>query len=196
VIAFTRHGQTAVNREGRMQGRLDAALSELGASQAAALGVAFSTEKVTRVLSSPLQRAHATAAAVASHHGLAVEIDERLIELDYGDWDGLPLHEVGAESWAAWQRDVAFTPPGGESLEDVARRVAGFMESELDDAPTVTVAVSHVSPIKAAVCDALEVGIEVSWRMQLGVASITRIAGRDGRGVLLSYNATSHLTPT
>jgi broad specificity phosphatase PhoE len=143
-----------------------------------------------------LQRAHATAAAIASHHGLAVEIDERLIELDYGDWDGLPLHEVGAESWAAWQRDVAFTPPGGESLEDVARRVAGFMESELDDAPTVTVAVSHVSPIKAAVCDALEVGIEVSWRMQLGVASITRIAGRDGRGVLLSYNETSHLTPT
>jgi broad specificity phosphatase PhoE len=60
------------------------------------------------------------------------------------------------------------------------------------DGPNV-VAVSHVSPIKAAVSWALGAGVELGWRMFLDVASITRVGGRDGQGSLLGFNDTSHL---
>ncbi|MDQ1449428.1 MAG: glucosyl-3-phosphoglycerate phosphatase, partial [Actinomycetota bacterium] len=80
MIAFVRHGQTELNRGGRLQGRIDAPLSALGGRQAAALARGYASAPVTRVLSSPLQRAHATATAIAASHGLSVEVDDRLIE--------------------------------------------------------------------------------------------------------------------
>jgi probable phosphoglycerate mutase len=192
VITFARHGQTAMNRDGRLQGRLDVELSELGLRQAAALGRALATKPVTRVVSSPLRRARDTAAAIASAHNLTVDVDERLVELDYGDWDGRALQEIGAEHWATWRTDPGFAPPNGERLADVTARVAAFLADAADDSHTV--AVSHVSPIKAAVCCALGVEEQATWRMQLDVAAITRVGVRpDGSAFLLSYNETAHL---
>ena len=190
MIAFARHGQTEFNRGGRLQGRLDAPLSDLGKLQAAALGRGFANQAVARVLSSPLQRARDTARAIAAEHDREVEVDERLIELDYGDWDGLLLGDVPAESWAAWRNDAGFAPPGGERLSDVAARVTSFCADVLSD--DLVIAVSHVSPIKAAVCNALQVDQRVTWRMQLDVASVTRIGGRpDGSTYLASFNDAS-----
>jgi probable phosphoglycerate mutase len=192
VIAFVRHGQTAINRDGRLQGRIDAPLSDLGMEHARALGRAFAAEKVTRVLSSPLQRARATAAEIATVAGCEVEVDDRLVELDYGDWDGMAMGDIPATDWERWRADPAFTPPGGESLVAVTTRVASFCD-EFVPAPGV-VAVSHVSPIKAGVCLALGVDELVTWRMQLSLASISRVDARaDGGAYLLSFNETSHL---
>jgi broad specificity phosphatase PhoE len=190
VINFARHGQTELNREGRLQGRIDVPLSELGAQQAAALARGYASAPVTRVLSSPLQRARATAAAIAAPHGLTVEVDDRLIELDYGAWDGLALADVSADDWASWRSDVDFAPPGGERLCDVGERIASFCAEVLTG--DLVVAVSHVSPIKAAVCGALRVDERASWRMQLDVASVTRIGRRpDGSSYLISFNDAS-----
>jgi broad specificity phosphatase PhoE len=187
MIAFVRHGQTELNATGRLQGRLDVPLSALGEQQAAAVAAGFASAPVTRVVSSPLQRAVATATAIADEHGLAVEIDRRLVELDYGDWDGRALADVPAEAWAAWRTEAGFAPPGGETLADVAARVASFCRDVLDD--TLVIAVSHVSPIKAAVCNALQVDDRVTWRMQLDVAAVTRIGRRpDGSAYLLGFN--------
>jgi broad specificity phosphatase PhoE len=192
VISFARHGQTAVNAGGRLQGRLDEPLSALGAAQAHALADAFASERVTRVISSPLVRARETAAAIAARHTLTVEIDERLIELDYGAWDGVSLADVAPEDWAAWRADPAFAPPDGESLVAVTARVASFFADALGD--DLVVAVSHVSPIKAAVCCALGVDERVTWRMQLSLASVTSVGSRPDRApYLLSYNETAHL---
>ena len=192
MLAFVRHGQTAINAGGRLQGRLDAPLSELGIAQANALAAAFAREPVTRIVSSPLVRARDTAAAIAARHDLAVEIDERLIELDYGAWDGVALTDVTPEEWAAWRADPSFTPPGGESLVYVTARIASFTADVLAD--DLVVAVSHVSPIKAAVCCALAVDERATWRMQLGLASVTRVGARPDRSAyLLSYNETAHL---
>jgi probable phosphoglycerate mutase len=192
VIAFVRHGQTAVNREGRLQGRIDAPLSELGTRQADELGAALASAAVTRVVSSPLQRAQSTAAAIARAHGLTVDVDERLIELDYGEWDGSTFRDIPSVVWASWQQDVTFAPPGGEALTDVTARVADFCVDTLGD--DLVVAVSHVSPIKAAACLALGTDERASWRMHLDVASITRIGARpDGSPFLASYNEAADL---
>jgi len=190
MIAFTRHGQTELNRGGRLQGRIDAALSALGAQQAAALGRGFAGAPVTRVLSSPLQRARDSATAIAAGHGLEVEVDERLIELDYGRWDGLRLAEVSPDDWAVWRDDPEFAPPGGERLSAVTARVESFCTDVLTD--DLVVAVSHVSPIKAAVCSALRIDERATWRMQLDVASVTRIGRRaDGGAYLIAFNDAS-----
>jgi len=194
VIAFVRHGETARNRDGRLQGRADLELSERGREQAARLAPRFDPARVTGVVSSPLRRARQTAEAIAGACGRAVEVDERLIELDYGDWDGRPLADIPPADWAAWRADPAFAPPGGESLVAVTGRVESFASDRLgaDDTTTV-VAVSHVSPIKAAVCVALGAGESLTWRMQLGLASITTIGSRGGSPYLLGFNDTGHL---
>ena len=140
---------------------------------------------------SPLLRARETAALVAEVAGAELVVDDRLVELDYGEWDGRSFPDLPTDELARWRTDPTFAPPGGESLRAVATRVAAFC-SEHVDGPTV-VAVSHVSPIKAAVTWALGVGEEVAWRMFLDLASITRIAGRDGQGSLVGYNDVGHL---
>ena len=193
MISFVRHGETALNRDGRLQGRVDSELSEKGREQAARLATRFASTAVTRLIASPLLRARQTAAAIAEACGVDVEIDERLIELDYGDWDGRPLAEMRPTRDAASFADPNFSPPGGESLVDVSARVASFCAERLF-ADERVLAVSHVSPIKAAVAWALRVDERATLRMQLGLASITNIGARpDGSGYLVSFNETAHL---
>ena len=195
MIVFVRHGQTASNRGGQLQGRFDAPLTAEGETQAKCLATALRHEPLARVLTSPLVRARATAEAIAAVLGLEVETDDRLVELDYGEWDQLRMLDIPAEAWRKWRETVSFTPPGGESLEAVTARVAAFCDEQFSVAGDESVvAVSHVSPIKAAVCWALGTDERASWRMRLGLASITRIdGGQDRAPLLLSFNETSHL---
>jgi len=195
MISFVRHGETAHNRDGRLQGRVDLELSERGVSQASRLASRFASATIANVVSSPLRRARQTAAAIADVCGCAVEVDDRLIELDYGEWEGRPLAAVPAQAWSAWRADPHFSPPGGESLVAVTARVASFCAEWLASGSHV-VAVSHVSPIKAAVGWALGVDERATWRMQLGLATITMIGARpDTTGYLASFNDGAHLEP-
>jgi alpha-ribazole phosphatase len=185
VIAFVRHGETPPNRAGLLLGRSDAALTDRGRAQAERLAEVVAGLGVERVLTSPLRRACDTAAPIAAACSRTVEVDERLIEIDYGEWEAQPFAELPSDVVAHWRGDGAFAPPGGESLAVVAERVATFCDEWLDD--RVIVAVSHVSPIKAAVTWTLRVPPQLAWRMRLDVASITRIAPGP---VLLSFNET------
>jgi broad specificity phosphatase PhoE len=189
LIALVRHGQSSLNAEGRLVGRIDAPLTVLGQAQAAAVAEAVRRlGEVRRVVTSPLMRARTTAEAF----GLPVEVDDRWIEIDYGSYDGQRLSEVPAELWDGWRADAAFTPPGGESLAAVGARVRVACD-ELAGGSDVTVVVSHVSPIKAAVAWTLGVDDRVAWRMFLAPGSITAIYV-DGRGPSLhAFNITGHL---
>jgi probable phosphoglycerate mutase len=192
VIAFVRHGQTEMNRTGRLQGRVDAPLTDVGRSQAAGVARMLAHSPVVRVCTSPLGRAIATATPIAEAHGLTVEVDDRLVEVDYGDWDARGLGDLTAEEWARWRSDPAFAPPGGESLVQVEERIARFCLERLGE--DLVVAVSHVSPIKAAVCWALGIDAGATWRMFLDLASVTRVGRRghaDGPPYLASFNETA-----
>jgi broad specificity phosphatase PhoE len=192
MISFVRHGETAHNRDGRLQGRADLELSERGLDQVTRLGTRFPAGSLTAVVTSPLRRAQQTAEAIAAACRAPVEVDERLVELDYGEWDGRALADVPADAWSTWRADPNFAPPGGESLVAVTERVGDFCRERL--AGGAIVAVSHVSPIKAAVAWALGVDEHATWRMQLGLATISTIGARpDGSGYLLSYNDGAHL---
>lgn len=193
MIVFARHGQTAPNRDGLVLGRADPDLTEEGHRQAALLAAALALEPVTAVLTSPLVRARQTAEAVGAACGVPVAVDERLLEIDWGTWEGRPAGSLAVADVDRWRKDDG-TAPEGESLESLARRVEAFCLETLEEEGLV-VAVSHVSPIKAAAAWALGVDGIVAWRMFLGLASITRVGRGRTSPILLSFNETGHLRP-
>jgi broad specificity phosphatase PhoE len=170
MLLIVRHGETAANREGRLLGRADPPLTDVGRAQAKALSTVL--PRPALVVSSPLQRARDTADAF----GLPVQIDERWIELDYGELDGAPTAAVSDEMWERWRADASVSPPGGESLAALGSRVRSACD-ELSDRATssVVVVVSHVSPIKAAIAWALDVPDTIAWRMYVEDAGVSRI---------------------
>lgn len=145
-------------------------------------------DRVDRVVSSPLVRARQTAA----EFGVDVSIDERWIELAYGEYEGVPHADVPSEVWNQWRRDPDFVPAGGEALSALDARVRAACDELVEEAAERNVVVvSHVSPMKSAVAWALGTDLSVSWRTHLSTASVCRIEMR-GRGpVLLSFNETA-----
>lgn len=140
------------------------------------------------ILSSPLRRARQTA-GILSNGSRAVEVDDRWVEMDYGDLDGWPASALAAGSWQSWRDDPHFVPAGGESVAQVGARVRrACTELAEQAARDDVVVVSHVSPIKAAIAWALGVGDEVCWRMFLRDAAVCRIDTSGPAPVLLAFN--------
>lgn len=190
-IIIVRHGRTEFNAAGRLQGRTDNPLDEVGLAQAEAVATYLAPELLsdTLIVCSPLLRARQTATAIAEGVGASLEIDERWIELDYGAYEGLRQSEVPSNVWREWRSDSNFAAPQGESLNQVQQRVADAcaeLAQRLDGRTAVVV--SHVSPIKSAVAWALGVDVSVGWKTQLVTASITRLAISANGAALTSFN--------
>ena len=190
-IIIVRHGRTEFNATGRLQGRTDNPLDEVGLAQAEAVATYLAPELLSDTLfvCSPLLRARQTATAIAEGVGASLEIDERWIELDYGAYEGLRQSEVPSHVWREWRSDSNFAAPQGESLNQVQQRVTDAcaeLAQRLDGRTAVVV--SHVSPIKSAVAWALGVDVSVGWKTQLVTASITRLAISANGAALTSFN--------
>lgn len=187
VLTLVRHGQSEANARGLICGRSDHALTPTGVEQAHALAAGLG--RPTRVVTSPLLRARATASVIAEHHRTGVETDDRWIELDYGTLDGRPAADL-----AAFGADPDHAPDGGEALAAVGARVrAACTDLAADAASGEVVVVSHVSPIKAAIAWALGVDMRVAWRMFLVDAAVCRIDTRGPTPILLAVNDTGPL---
>lgn len=194
MIVLARHGETPANRQGLILGRADPDLTDHGRDQARIMARALATEHPVAVVSSPLRRARQTAEAIASAAGLAVELDERLIEVDWGELEGRPYLGI-APAGLATAETGSPVAEGGESLTSLRERVAPCCEELLERAGTgIVIAVSHVSPIKAAVAWSLGVDDRVAWRMRLSLASISRITRRADALFLVSFNEVGHLS--
>lgn len=185
---IVRHGQTEANARGLLLGRADPGLDPEGEVQARKLAEALPTPDL--VVSSPLKRTMLTAAAF----GQDVKIDERVIELDYGDYDLMPLSEVPNDTWALWRNDLSFAPPNGESMGALFVRVCDALDSLKERAAEEeVVVVSHVSPIKASMCWSLGVAATAMWRTRIDQASVTRIDVTRTETALRRFNDIGHL---
>jgi ribonuclease H / adenosylcobalamin/alpha-ribazole phosphatase len=199
-----RHGQTALTAEGRYSGRGDVPLSERGETQAmqTARRVA-SLAPVAAVFSSPLSRCTRTAALIAEQLDPPpdVTVEPDLIECDFGQWEGLTFAEVRQKDPAglnAWLRSTSVPPAGGESFEHVAGRVRRAMGRLRSSWPGQTIVlVSHVSPIKLILRDALAAGDALLHRLYLDPAGISIVdAYPDGGVAVRGVNETGHLITT
>jgi probable phosphoglycerate mutase len=191
VLILVRHGESVANAQGLLLGRTDAELTETGRVQAEAVP-SLLVHPVAEVRSSPLIRARHTAELLGLE--LPVVVDDRWIEVDYGEFECQPLGGIPAEVWQRWQSDRGFRPAGGESLDEVDRRVGAACEelfaadgagSRRADGDVVVV--SHVTPIKAAVAWALGT-TDLYWRLFLKTGSVTRIGWNRNAPILHGYN--------
>lgn len=126
-IIAVRHGETAWNVDTRIQGHIDIALNDTGRWQARQLGRALAQQPVTAIYTSDLQRAHATAQAVAESTGAPLMPDAGLRERSFGELQGRTFAEIEAElpeQARRWRkRDPHFAPEGGESLVQLRERI-------------------------------------------------------------------------
>lgn len=131
-VILLRHGETAYNADGnRYCGRTDIGLTEKGIAQATKVSEALKGMAVDAVYASPLQRACTTAAIASGNQDVIT--DERLIEADFGAWEGKTKEEFNAENpalWAAWMNDPEVARAGGtgETGGEIVRRVNDFFE--------------------------------------------------------------------
>jgi len=199
-LLLLRHGQTELSRQRRYSGRGDPELTDIGRRQAADAARYLSQKGgIAAVVSSPLQRARATATAAADALGLPVRVDDDLIETDFGEWEGLTFLEAAQrhpDVHGRWLRDTGLRPPGGESFDDVAARVHRVRDRIVADyGPSTVLVVSHVTPIKTLLRLALAAGPTVLYRLHLDLASlsIAEFYPDDGASVRL-VNDTSYLS--
>ena len=154
-IALLRHASTVWNEEGRIQGRSDIPLSAQGRAQASAWRVEGSAHAAGQWLSSPLQRAVETARLAS---GGEPRLEDALVEMDWGAWEGLTLPEIrarhGARMTALEAKGLDFRPPGGESPRELQARVLAFFAHCAATQRGPLVAVTHKGVLRAVLAAA------------------------------------------
>lgn len=198
-LILARHGETEANRDRLALGRLDVPLNDRGRLQAQALAQALEGVSLAAVYSSPLLRARDTAQAIADVHGLSVEINEGLTEMDVGDMDGLSFEEMRQQYpdfLSRWlSAEVAtLRMPGGESLQEVQDRAWDATQRILEPHPDGTVvAVTHNFTIHVLLCRVLDLPISQFRCLRHDLAATSTLDIRDDHAVLVQLNDTCHL---
>jgi broad specificity phosphatase PhoE len=192
-LVMLRHGQSEWNAGNRMQGQLDAELSELGRGQAVTVAEVLAKRHPMLIVSSDLRRAYDTAVELTERTGSPLVVDGRLRETHLGDWQGMTHGEVDAVApgaRVAWRNDATWAPHGGESRVDVARRslplIAELVDSQPDwgadesDRPVVLVA--HGGLIAALTARLLGLPVD-NWPVLggMGNASWAQLSGHSAR---------------
>ncbi len=209
TLVLTRHGLTdRSDPEQHLGQRIDIGLSTAGQVQAAALAGRIAHEHFDRIVASPLRRAMETAGAVAGDR--PVEQDPRLMEMDYGAWEGLTYEDIDTRDAALRARWVAdpetLACPGGESGGDVAARARSFLVDLLAwaaDRPgedPVVLGVAHSTFNRVLLCVAVGIPVrEYRRRFTQSQANLTVLRWPTGappeQARILAVNDTSHVAP-
>jgi probable phosphoglycerate mutase len=188
---LARHGETQWSRSGRHTGRTDVALTAHGKKQAAALGARLRDLRFALVLASPLARARRTAELAG--FGAALELDDDLVELDYGAYEGRTSEEIRHErpDWDLW-RDGC---PGGETIADAARRAERVLtRTRAADGPVLLVGHGHMT--RALTACALGLDPATGRHLALDPATLSILGAERTTPAIRLWNDAGHLPPT
>jgi len=193
TLVLVRHGVTQHTLDKRFSGGMASSnppLNDEGREQARATAewLAPLSGTFDALVSSPVRRTRETAEILAELFDLEIEEEPGIAEMEFGTWDGLnftEVHEKYPDEISSWLGDLESAPHGGESFRAVEKRVLeGRDRIVAAYAEKTVVAVSHVTPIKTLVADALGAPLEAVYRMELAPASVTVISyfkgGPDG----------------
>ena len=179
-LLLLRHGQTALSVDKRYSGVGDPPLTEAGLAQAAGAAARLGgMRQISTVLTSPLRRARQTADAVARATRVPLDVRAGLIETAFGQWEGLTFAEArerDPETHAKWLGAEDVPPPGGESFAVVRERVAAELRGIVAEYEGETIVlVSHVTPIKMILRQALGGSAEILYRLHLDLACLSEV---------------------
>ncbi len=203
TLWLVRHGETAWTRAGRYQGRADPSLTVMGKAEARAAGQILAAHGVRLVISSPLARARQTA-CLAAPAGVPILIDPRLMELDFGAWEGLTQVEVRhrfPQALRRWKREPAVArPPGGETLAEASARWHDFLADPPwiyspggTSAPGPVAVVTHAAIIRLALLAAAGAGLDGFRGMAVPVGSVRRLDGAYPRAQPIEASASASI---
>ncbi|MFH1564222.1 MAG: histidine phosphatase family protein [Nitrospirota bacterium] len=199
-IILVRHGQTSWNLSEIFRGRIDIDLDSVGIEQAKLLGRSLSIMQINAVYSSPLKRALNTSIPIANYHQIEVNIDDRFIDINYGDWQGKSQEEVKEtfkELYQKWLKDPHLLKiPDGETLEEVRiRAVIGLNQILSEHNEGTIVIVSHRVINKVLICALLGLDNSSFWQIKQDTACFS-IFNYDERNFILTlHNESCHLKP-
>jgi probable phosphoglycerate mutase len=200
LFYLLRHGETEWNAENRFCGSTDVPLSEAGRRQAKSLAERLNSIPFEALYSSPLKRALETARVISASVGLQPIPDARLVELDYGQWEGKTLAEImenDPKTFRAWDANPAqVAPPGGESGLEAQQRVVSFLDFLAAKHPQGDVlVVLHKTVCRLAICHVLGMSpSEYRRRLVLNNAALSIIQTQPYGWQLITFNDTSHLS--
>jgi 2,3-bisphosphoglycerate-dependent phosphoglycerate mutase len=197
VLAI-RHGETAWNADGRIQGQLDVPLNDMGRWQVRRLALALADERVDAIYASDLLRALETAQAVARASGDPIVTDAGLRERGFGDFEGLSYAQISArwpELADRWRkRDPEFGAPGGETLNQFYARSIATVTRLAEAHPGQTIAlVSHGGVLDCLYRAAARVALDAPRSWQLGNAAINRLLYTPQGFTLVGWSDDHHL---
>ncbi|MGY0558451.1 MULTISPECIES: histidine phosphatase family protein [unclassified Lysobacter] len=184
-ILLARHGETRWNAEGRYQGQADIPLSEIGESQARALGERLREVSITRAVASPLSRARRTAELALGDRTGMLAIDPDFSEIAHGTWEGLLASEIGERdpdrlrAWRDAPHEVLM--PQGESLQHVfdrAWRALLRAGDGLGDDDTLLV-VAHDAVNRVLLCHVLAIPLRRLWGFRQAPTTLNLLEGPD-----------------
>jgi probable phosphoglycerate mutase len=184
LLYLIRHGSTAWNRDGRMQGWADPGLDAQGRQQVQALARRLYSESFEAFYSSPQARARETAEAVAAGHNMQVVYDDRLRERNLGEWTGLTFEEARVRNPEQAVDDWRIPgPPGGESQAQLMARVSAVLDEVAARHPEGTVGVfSHGGALSAYLEHLLGIPAGRAVSFSFHNTAIARISLRLGHG--------------
>ena len=201
-LYLIRHGETDWNVGARIQGHTDIALNGTGRKQALQMAAALADEPLHHIYSSDLQRALATAQALADANGALLTIDARLRERCFGSYEGQRFADVEVsdpEAALRWRkRDPAFAPPSGESLQALQTRVAHAVDALARQHMGQQIAlVAHGGVLDTLYRLATRQGLQAPRTWELANTSINRLLWTPDSGLaLVGWGDTSHLQLT
>ncbi|MFQ5813548.1 MAG: histidine phosphatase family protein [Anaerolineae bacterium] len=201
-IILVRHGQTAWNIGAgggeRFRGRVDLSLDDTGLAQAQAVAERLADLPIAAIYSSPLKRAVETARPTAQQLGRPVQPLPGIVDINYGDWQGLSHAEVARahpdlyHRWLEKPHRVKF--PHGESLRQVRLRgMAALKEVAARHEGQVILLVAHQVVNKVLVCAMLGLGNSHFWRIRQDNACLNVFEHQDGIFTAVLINDTCHL---
>ena len=197
-VVLIRHGQTEWNRVERFRGRADLELDEMGVKQAELTAGRITEWPVSAIYTSPLRRTLTTAGILGQHLGLEVKQLPGIIDIDYGQWQGLSPEQAMAEDnslynlWLESPHKVKF--PGGESLEEVRNRAALAVNEVVGHHSDETIAlVSHRVVCQILILNFLELDNSHFWQIGQDVSAVNLFRVSDDITHALLLNDTCHL---
>ena len=198
-ILLVRHGHVEGISPARFRGHADLALTSEGRRQAEATAQRIqATWRPAAIYSSRLSRCLATGATIGKPFDLTPIVLAGLIDIDYGEWQGLSLDEVKTrwpEELGEWFRNPDRAAiPGGESLPDVRRRSAMVLETVARQHPDDTVVlVAHDSVNRVILLHTLDAPLSRYWRIKQDPCAINEIDIGENGGTIVTVNQTDHL---